>query len=427
MQIGEFALLCNTKISVLRHYDKEGLLKPDYIDDMTGYRYYSEEQVADFLTIGILKEAGFSLAQIRSIIRGNVEKDELRYVFDEKKKELKEALLKLDKAKSMMDDSIGINLCRCEDKTVAQILFDYPQLFDEKCSELEIWLLRGGYQRISHFTMKSGEGGYSASCTVLKLSDRFIPAHDDAVLEFENDPMVVGKWQAVGEFAVREDFFSGKGFENMNDGTTPDIIFFLPGGENYWSFGWTKGFLIIESGLGYRTINRYTVELVGMQRYMFVEHKSYNYCRDGAETVLVLRQLDNISYSKEQIAKKDDMNLPFVNDPSVIGKWRVVGFVPEKDIFYPDKVFEIPLLYKSIDFYENGIVKSTFLNGGVIDSPNAQSWTAGYVLQKLDFCSCAYEIRTLKGRDYLFLEWKSGDYVYGRKKPKYYVFEKECK
>ncbi|MBQ6819383.1 MAG: MerR family DNA-binding transcriptional regulator, partial [Clostridia bacterium] len=25
MQIGEFARICNTKISVLRHYDKEGL------------------------------------------------------------------------------------------------------------------------------------------------------------------------------------------------------------------------------------------------------------------------------------------------------------------------------------------------------------------------------------------------------------------
>lgn len=31
MQIGEFAKICHTKISVLRHYDKEGLLQPDYV------------------------------------------------------------------------------------------------------------------------------------------------------------------------------------------------------------------------------------------------------------------------------------------------------------------------------------------------------------------------------------------------------------
>ena len=38
MQIGEFAKICNTRISVLRHYDKLGLLTPSRIDPATGYR-----------------------------------------------------------------------------------------------------------------------------------------------------------------------------------------------------------------------------------------------------------------------------------------------------------------------------------------------------------------------------------------------------
>ena len=36
MQIGAFAKLCETKISVLRHYDREGLLVPDA--EMEPYR-----------------------------------------------------------------------------------------------------------------------------------------------------------------------------------------------------------------------------------------------------------------------------------------------------------------------------------------------------------------------------------------------------
>jgi hypothetical protein len=39
MKIGDFARACGTKISVLRHYDKIGLLKPLYIDRFTEYRY----------------------------------------------------------------------------------------------------------------------------------------------------------------------------------------------------------------------------------------------------------------------------------------------------------------------------------------------------------------------------------------------------
>ena len=41
MKIGDFARACKTNISVLRHYDKIGLLKPLYIDRFTEYRYYT--------------------------------------------------------------------------------------------------------------------------------------------------------------------------------------------------------------------------------------------------------------------------------------------------------------------------------------------------------------------------------------------------
>jgi len=44
--ISEFAKLRGININSLRYYEKLGLLKPAYIDDKTGYRYYSAEQVS---------------------------------------------------------------------------------------------------------------------------------------------------------------------------------------------------------------------------------------------------------------------------------------------------------------------------------------------------------------------------------------------
>lgn len=68
MRIGDFAKICNTKISVLRHYDKEGLLPPVRVDLFTGYRYYSHEQIPVFLRITALKKAGFSLSEIKKML-----------------------------------------------------------------------------------------------------------------------------------------------------------------------------------------------------------------------------------------------------------------------------------------------------------------------------------------------------------------------
>ena len=39
--IGKVAKIHNMTIESLRHYDRVGLLKPSYINEDTGYRYYS--------------------------------------------------------------------------------------------------------------------------------------------------------------------------------------------------------------------------------------------------------------------------------------------------------------------------------------------------------------------------------------------------
>ena len=50
-------------------------------------------------------------------------------------------------------------------------------------------------------------------------------------------------------------------------------------------------------------------------------------------------------------------------------------------------------------------------------------WTKGMIPDKHLLTNSAYEIKTINGKEYLFSEWKSGDYIYGSRVNGYYVFE----
>lgn len=45
LKIGEFSRLSRISIRMLRDYDEIGLLKPELVDEFTGYRYYVESQL----------------------------------------------------------------------------------------------------------------------------------------------------------------------------------------------------------------------------------------------------------------------------------------------------------------------------------------------------------------------------------------------
>lgn len=49
-------------VGTLRHYEKIGLLQPEYIDNETGYRYYSTRQFECLNTIRYLRVLDMSLS-----------------------------------------------------------------------------------------------------------------------------------------------------------------------------------------------------------------------------------------------------------------------------------------------------------------------------------------------------------------------------
>ena len=68
LKIGDFSKLSRVSIRMLRYYDEIGLLKPDHIDRFTDYRYYSEAQLPVVCRIAALRDMGFSLAEIRTLL-----------------------------------------------------------------------------------------------------------------------------------------------------------------------------------------------------------------------------------------------------------------------------------------------------------------------------------------------------------------------
>jgi bla regulator protein BlaR1 len=111
---------------------------------------------------------------------------------------------------------------------------------------------------------------------------------------------------------------------------------------------------------------------------------------------------------------EDDINLPFVNDPAVIGTWTSVDFVSKPELFVPGKrATDIDLYLKEMVFLPDG------------RSPNGWvTWTKGVVMHHGDKTASRYTIKEIDGHQYMFFEWKSGDYTIRHRAPEYYVLEK---
>ena len=63
-QIGEVARMYHVSVGTLRHYEQAGLLKPEYTDPATGYRYYSVRQLEQLTSIRYLRALDMPLQEI---------------------------------------------------------------------------------------------------------------------------------------------------------------------------------------------------------------------------------------------------------------------------------------------------------------------------------------------------------------------------
>lgn len=363
IKIGNFAKICNVSTQTLRYYDSEGVLKADMTDSSSGYRFYSVEAVEKYKRILFYKNLGFSLEEIKKIQLATTE--ELRDILQKKKEVLSESIDRFKNQIKMIDEI-------CDDNSKKPILADV------------------------------------------------------LLLPFDNDQQVVGKWKLCGRLLDENELTS---LEEVKPTTADKEIIFMPGGAFAWKYFWTKGTL-------YRISPKYTFAIPNLYRtleqngvrYMIVRFISNDCIDKGEDPIMLLyRQVDTVAYTEHQIRPNiDETDLPFVDDELVHGEWTAIDFVPTISDFRPNSKYsdKEDIYMVDIRFLSRGICTRT-IRSMSRNANHMLRYTKGFVLNDKEMTAEEYQIKSMNGKEFLFLQHKSGDYFYGGMTPYWYVFERK--
>jgi DNA-binding transcriptional MerR regulator len=88
--IGTVARLAQVSVRTLRYYDEIGLLKPIWVDPVTGYRWYAADQMHRLHRILALRDLGVRLAEIAVLLDDDLSVDELRGILQLRRAEAHE-------------------------------------------------------------------------------------------------------------------------------------------------------------------------------------------------------------------------------------------------------------------------------------------------------------------------------------------------
>jgi len=83
-KIGDFSKLTFVSIRMLRYYDEMGLFKPAEVDDFTGYRYYTANQIKPLNLIVSLRDLGFKVADIALVLEESSEEKQKEMLVNKK-------------------------------------------------------------------------------------------------------------------------------------------------------------------------------------------------------------------------------------------------------------------------------------------------------------------------------------------------------
>ena len=213
-------------------------------------------------------------------------------------------------------------------------------------------------------------------------------------LVFVNDEKVIGKWELL-----------------ENEPFPFNELYFLPNGKEYWVFSWTKGYLkIIDTYHPYEIQNdKLILSVVDVNGVIGKKVK--------------FRKIDNKEYSIDDIRQVDDVGYEFINDEKVLGIWRTITFTYSDNIEEVIKFKKDDLFLQRLIFCKDGKLIEDRINGTIL---NHLLWTNGKVIDnKYSMTSSKYKIVKIENVEYLIYEWKSEDYIFGKRKTGKYILGKE--
>ncbi len=143
LRIGDFSKLSRISIRMLRHYDECGLLKPQMVDSLTGYRYYTETQLLRVGRIQTLRNMGFGQSVIGEIIDNYADAEELEHFLVRRRNEMEEQYKEMQRKIQLIDSTIkwlrkdgsimgyDVNLKMLPERYVASVRMIIPSYEEE--------------------------------------------------------------------------------------------------------------------------------------------------------------------------------------------------------------------------------------------------------------------------------------------------------
>ena len=167
-QIGEVSKLFHISVGILRHYDKIGLLQPEYINPDTGYRYYSTRQFECLNTIRYLRALDVPLEKIADFLK-NRDTDNIHQMLMRQKEEvrrrqeeLRTIERKIDNRLSQITDALhsDLNVIKIVQEPKRRIALIHKKLSPQNYLDLEysIRLLEQSEKETVIFLGKVGIG-----------------------------------------------------------------------------------------------------------------------------------------------------------------------------------------------------------------------------------------------------------------------------
>lgn len=305
--------------------------------------------------------------------------------------------------------------------------------YEKAVKQLNKYTLDNNYQIVGPiYKIIYSDNTIEIKLPIVKLGKFDINYNDDINIPFENDPEVIGRWVVFDGLPCKEMFNPQKTKSLLSNDLIKEL-YFLPDGEKYWCFNWTKGILLSNCGYPHRkSQNKYTIEKIEKDTFMFIEFKTYDYFQGGMPEILVLKKTDSKTYTKNEIMIKDKIPTAPITDINVIGKWNVCDLVRSPNDFNSQSMCSfVPyeaLYWRNAEFLSDGAMINTFKTyeetKSHTDPSNIWHWVNEYVICNPRQTASKYIIQKHDNVEYLFIEWKSGDYSFGGEDPFWYVFKK---
>ncbi|HMQ32572.1 MAG TPA: MerR family transcriptional regulator [Chloroflexaceae bacterium] len=106
-KISDFAALSRVSAKMLRHYAAIGLLTPAYTDRLTGYRYYTPDQLTRLNRIVALKDLGFPLEQIGTLLDSGLSADQLHDALLQRREQVAQRIVEEQRRLAEIDRRLG--------------------------------------------------------------------------------------------------------------------------------------------------------------------------------------------------------------------------------------------------------------------------------------------------------------------------------